>query len=156
MFEAGREFGIQPVGLGARDTLRLEMGYCLYGNDLDDTTSPIEAGLGWITKFSNAKGDFIDRALLEKQKQEGVTRQLVGFKMLDKGVPRHGYELCDAAGTATGVVTSGTMSPTLKTGIGLGYVQPAVAKPGTEIFVKVRERLLKAEVTKPPFRKSAN
>ncbi|MDR3132769.1 MAG: glycine cleavage system aminomethyltransferase GcvT [Prevotellaceae bacterium] len=155
VFEAGREFGIQPVGLGARDTLRLEMGFCLYGNDIDDTTSPIEAGLGWITKFSEAKGDFIDRALLEQQKQTGVTRKLIGFKMVDKGVPRHGYELCDAAGTVIGAVTSGTMSPTLKTGIGLGYVQAAWAKTGAEIFVNIRERLLKAEIAKLPFRKSA-
>ncbi|MDR3350693.1 MAG: glycine cleavage system aminomethyltransferase GcvT [Prevotellaceae bacterium] len=156
VFEAGREFGVQPVGLGARDTLRLEMGFCLYGNDIDDTTSPIEAGLGWITKFSAAKGDFIGRALLEQQKQTGITRKLAGFKMLDKGIPRHGYELCDAAGTAIGAVTSGTMSPILKTGIGLGYVPPACAKTGTEIFVNVRGRLLKAEIVKLPFRKSAD
>ncbi|MDR0694675.1 MAG: glycine cleavage system aminomethyltransferase GcvT [Prevotellaceae bacterium] len=156
VFEAGQEFGIQPIGLGARDTLRLEMGFCLYGNDIDDTTSPIEAGLGWITKFSEAKGNFIDRALLEQQKQAGVTRKLTGFRMVDKGVPRHGYELCDATGATIGIVTSGTMSPMLKTGIGLGYVPPAWAKAGSGIFVKVRERLLKAEVTKLPFRKNAN
>ncbi|MDR1405718.1 MAG: glycine cleavage system aminomethyltransferase GcvT [Prevotellaceae bacterium] len=156
VFEAGREFGIQPAGLGARDTLRLEMGFCLYGNDIDDTTSPIEAGLGWITKFSEAKGDFLDRTLLDRQKKEGVTRKLVGFKMVDKGIPRHGYALCDAAGTVAGTVTSGTMSPMLKTGIGLGYVPPAMASAGSEIFVSVRERLLKAEVVKLPFRKSAN
>jgi aminomethyltransferase len=155
VFEAGKEFGLQPIGLGARDTLRLEMGFCLYGNDLDDTTSTIEAGLGWITKFSETKGDFIDKPLLLKQKEEGVSRKLVGFTMVDKGVPRHGYELCDAAGTAIGVVTSGTMSPLLKVGIGLGYVTPDFAKTGSGIFVKVRDRLLRAEVTKLPFRKSA-
>jgi len=156
VFEAGKECGIKPIGLGARDTLRLEMGFCLYGNDIDDTTSPIEAGLGWITKFSEAKGDFIDKTLLLQQKGEGVSRRLVGLKMVDKGVPRHGYELCDAAGATIGAVTSGTMSPALKVGIALGYVKPAFAKAGSEVFVKVRDRLLKAEVTKLPFRQSGN
>jgi aminomethyltransferase len=153
VFEAGAEYGIKPVGLGARDTLRLEMGFCLYGHELDDTTSPIEAGLGWITKFSDAKGDFLDKALLLQQKNEGVTRKLVGFEMVDKGIPRHGYEVADASGAPIGVVTSGTMSPCLKVGIGMGYVKPAYAKIDTEIYVKVRERLLKAKVVKLPFYK---
>ena len=113
MFEAGAEFGIKPIGLGARDTLRLEMGFCLYGNDLDDTTSPIEAGLGWITKFVEGK-NFINRPMLEKQKTEGTVRKLVGFEMVDRGIPRHGYELQNPEGTPIGVVTSGTMSPTRK------------------------------------------
>jgi len=154
VFKAGEEFGIKPIGLGARDTLRLEMGFCLYGNDIDDTTSPIEAGLGWITKFSEAKGDFLDKSLLLKQKEEGVTRKLAGFEMVDKGIPRHGYELCDPAGHPIGTVTSGTMAPSLKQGIGLGYVKPAFAKVGTEIAIKVRDRLLKAQVVKLPFRKN--
>jgi len=154
VFEAGKEFGVKPIGLGARDTLRLEMGFCLYGNDIDDTTSPIEAGLGWITKFSEAKGDFIDKAVYLKQKEDGVSRKLVGFEMIDKGIPRHGYELCDMEGNAIGVVTSGTMAPSLKIGIGTGYVQPTFAKIGTEIAIKVRERLLKAKVVKLPFRKN--
>jgi aminomethyltransferase len=153
VFEAGEEFGIKPIGLGARDTLRLEMGFCLYGNDIDDTTSPIEAGLGWITKFSEAKGDFIDRDYLLKQKTDGVTRKLVGFEMVDKGIPRKGYELADASGNVIGIATSGTMSPCLKTGIGLGYVKPEFTKVDTEIFVKVRNRLLKAKVVKLPFYK---
>ena len=152
VFEAGAEFGIKPVGLGARDTLRLEMGFCLYGNDLDDTTSPIEAGLGWITKFVEGK-NFINRSMLEQQKKEGVSRRLVGFEMIDRGIPRHGYQLCDADGNAIGTVTSGTMSPVRKIGIGMGYVKPEFAKPGTEICIDVRGRKLKAQVVKPPFRK---
>ena len=152
VFEAGEEYGIKPIGLGARDTLRLEMGFCLYGNDLDDTTSPIEAGLGWITKFVEGK-DFINRPLLEKQKTEGVTRKLVGFEMVDRGIPRHGYELVNAEGEQVGVVTSGTMSPVLKKGIGMGYVKPEFAKAGTDIFIKVRNKNLKAQVVKAPFRK---
>lgn len=152
IFEAGAEFGIKPVGLGARDTLRLEMGFCLYGNDIDDTTSPIEAGLGWITKFVEGK-EFTNRAALEKQKAEGVSRKLVGFEMIDRGIPRHGYELVDAEGTEIGHVTSGTMSPIRKIGIGLGYVQIAFSKPGTEIYLDNRGRKLKAQVVKPPFRK---
>lgn len=152
IFEAGAEFGIKPVGLGARDTLRLEMGFCLYGNDIDDTTSPIEAGLGWITKFVEGK-EFINRAALEKQKAEGVSRKLVGFEMIDRGIPRHGYKLVDAEGTEIGHVTSGTMSPIRKIGIGLGYVQTAFSKPGTEIYLDNRGRKLKAQVVKPPFRK---
>ena len=152
VFEAGAEFGIKPVGLGARDTLRLEMGFCLYGNDLDDTTSPIEAGLGWITKFVEGK-DFINRLQLEKQKKEGVTRKLVGFEMIDRGIPRHGYQLYNAEGEPIGSVTSGTMSPMRKIGIGMGYVKPEYAKPGTEICIDMRGRKLKAQVVKPPFRK---
>lgn len=152
VFDAGAEFGIKPAGLGARDTLRLEMGFCLYGNDIDDTTSPLEAGLGWITKFVDGK-NFTNRAALEKQKAEGVGRRLVGFEMIDRGIPRHGYELADAEGNGIGHVTSGTMSPTRKIGIGLGYVQTAFSKPGTEIYLVNRGRKLKAQVVKPPFRK---
>ena len=127
-----------------------EKGFCLYGNDIDDTTSPIEAGLGWITKFVEGK-DFIDRPLMEKQKAEGVTRKLVGFKMIDRGIPRHGYDIADAEGNKIGVVTSGTMSPCLKIGIGMGYVKPEFSKAGNNVYIKVREKLLKAEVVKLPF-----
>ena len=151
VFEAGAEFGIKPIGLGARDTLRLEMGFCLYGNDLDDTTSPIEAGLGWITKFVEGK-NFINRPMLEKQKTEGTVRKLVGFEMVDRGIPRHGYELQNPEGTPIGVVTSGTMSPTRKIGIGMGYVKPEYSKVGTEICIDMRGRKLKAVVVRPPFR----
>lgn len=152
VFEAGAEFDIKPIGLGARDTLRLEMGFCLYGNDLDDTTSPLEAGLGWITKFVEGK-NFTNRAALEKQKAEGVSRKLVGFEMIDRGIPRHGYALLTPDGESMGVVTSGTMSPTRKIGIGLGYVKPEYSKVGTEIAIDMRGRKLKAVVVKPPFRK---
>lgn len=152
VFEAGEEFGIKPIGLGARDTLRLEMGFCLYGNDIDDTTSPIEAGLGWITKFVDGK-NFTNRAALEKQKAEGVLRKLVGFEMIDRGIPRHGYPLTDMDGNVIGNVTSGTMSPTRKIGIGMGYVKTEFSKPGTEICLDNRGRKLKAIVVKPPFRK---
>ena len=152
IFEAGKPEGIKPIGLGARDTLRLEMGFCLYGNDLDDTTSPIEAGLGWITKFADGK-EFTNRAELERQKKEGVTRKLCAFELVDKGIPRHGYEIVDAEDQVIGVVTSGTMSPVLKKGIGMGYVKPEYAKAGSEFFVKVRNRNLKAQVVKAPFRK---
>ncbi len=152
VFEAGEEYGINAVGLGARVTLRLEMGFCLYGNDLDDTTSPIEAGLGWITKFAEGK-NFIDRPLLEKQKNEGTVRKLTGFEMVDRGIPRHGYDLVNEAGEKIGTVTSGTMSPTRKIGIGMGYVKPEYSKPGMEIFVDMRGRKLKAIVVRPPFRK---
>ena len=152
VFEAGEEFDIKPIGLGARDTLRLEMGFCLYGNDLDDTTSPIEAGLGWITKFIEGK-EFINRPMLERQKAEGVTRKLVGFEMVDRGIPRHGYELVNSDGEKIGIVTSGTMSPTRKIGIGMGYVKPEYSKAGTEICIDMRGRKLKAVVVKPPFRK---
>ena len=152
IFEAGKPEGIKPIGLGARDTLRLEMGFCLYGNDLDDTTSPIEAGLGWITKFVDGK-DFTNRAELERQKKEGVSRKLCAFELVDKGIPRHGYAIVDAEGKEIGHVTSGTMSPVLKKGIGMGYVQTAYAKPGTDIYIQVRNRNLKAQVVKAPFRK---
>ena len=155
VFEAGAEFGIKPVGLGARDTLRLEMGFCLYGNDIDDTTSPLEAGLGWITKFNDTKGDFIDKDFLLQQKAEGLKRKLVGFELIDRGVPRHGYEICDAEGNAIGHVTSGTMSPSLNIPIGMGYVNTPYNKVDTEIYIKVRNRLLKAKVVKVPFYKAA-
>ncbi|MEN6455125.1 MAG: glycine cleavage system aminomethyltransferase GcvT [Prolixibacteraceae bacterium] len=150
IFEAGEEFGIKPIGLGARDTLRLEMGYCLYGNDIDDTTSPIEAGLGWITKF-NDRNEFIDKDYLMVQKAEGVTRTLRGFRMIDRGIPRHGYEIADAAGNIVGHVTSGTQSPVLNKGIGMGYVSKAYSAFGTEIYIIVRDKLLKAEIVKMPF-----
>lgn len=152
IFEAGKEFGIKPIGLGARDTLRLEMGFCLYGNDLSDETTPLEAGLGWITKFVEGK-DFIGRSILEAQKANGVDRKLIGFELKDKGVPRQGYTICDEAGKEIGVVTSGTMSPTRKVGIGMGYVDKAAAQIGTNITIQVRNRFLKAEIVKPPFRK---
>ncbi|MDX1629500.1 MAG: glycine cleavage system aminomethyltransferase GcvT [Fulvivirga sp.] len=148
IMEAGQEFGIKPIGLGARDTLRMEMGYCLYGNDIDETTSPIEAGLGWITKFTK---DFINAEELKKQKEEGVDKKLVGFKMIDKGIPRQEYVIKDSDEKVIGRVTSGTMSPTLNQGIGLGYVNIEYAKPGTEIYIGVRKRTLKAEVQKLPL-----
>ncbi|MDR2036656.1 MAG: glycine cleavage system aminomethyltransferase GcvT [Bacteroidales bacterium] len=150
LFEAGKEEGIIPVGLAARDTLRLEKGFCLYGNDIDDTTSPIEAGLGWITKFTDYK-NFIDKDLLLKQKTEGVSRKLIGLEMIDKGIPRHDYEITDVDGKKIGKVTSGTMSPCLKMGIGMGYVAIEYAAPGTEIYLSIRGKLLKARVVKPPF-----
>ncbi|MDR2361448.1 MAG: glycine cleavage system aminomethyltransferase GcvT [Prevotellaceae bacterium] len=154
LFDAGKEYGIKPAGLGARDTLRLEMGFCLYGNDIDDTTSPIEAGLGWITKFSDAKGLFLGRDCLLRQKEEGVTRRLAGLQMIDRGIPRREYNLCDANGNEIGMVTSGTMSPVLKTGIALGYLPADRASSDDTVFVKIRGRLLKTKVTKPPFRKN--
>lgn len=150
IFEAGKEFNIKPIGLGARDTLRLEMGFCLYGNDIDDTTSPIEAGLGWITKFTK---DFTNRAQIEGQKQNGVTRKLVGFEMIERGIPRHDYVLADAQGNSIGKVTSGTQSPSLNKAIGMGYVNTAFAKADTEIFVMIRDKPVKAKVTKIPFLK---
>ena len=150
LWAAGEEYGLKNIGLGARDTLRLEKGFCLYGNDIDDTTSPIEAGLGWITKFVEGK-DFIDRPVLEKQKAEGVSRKLAGFRMIERGVPRHGYEIADAEGNIIGHVTSGTMSPTLKQGIGLGYVETAHAAAGSQIAIVIRDRHIKAEVVKFPF-----
>ena len=150
LWAAGEEYGLKNIGLGARDTLRLEKGFCLYGNDISDTTSPIEAGLGWITKFVDGK-NFVDRDLLATQKTQGVERKLVGFKMIDRGIPRHEYTLADTDGNTIGVVTSGTMSPTLGVGIGLGYVKTEFAKPGTVIAVVIRERLIKAEVVKLPF-----
>lgn len=148
IFQTGKESGIKPIGLGARDTLRLEMGFCLYGNDIDDTTSPLEAGLGWITKFTK---DFTNASYLKKQKEEGVKRKLVGFKMIDKGIPRHDYSIKDNSGNLIGKVTSGTISPVLSTGIGLGYVSTDFSQPGNEIFIDVRGRSLKAIVQKPPF-----
>ncbi len=150
LWRAGAEFGLKNIGLGARDTLRLEKGFCLYGNDIDDTTSPIEAGLGWITKFVDGK-DFIDREVLAAQKRDGVSRKLVGFKMIDRGIPRHGYDVADEAGNIIGHVTSGTMSPTLKVGVGLGYVATQYAAVGSIVHIVIRERLLKAEVVKLPF-----
>jgi len=150
VFEAGREFNIKPAGLGSRDTLRLEMGYCLYGNDIDDTTSPIEAGLGWITKFSGNK-DFIDKELLLKQKNEGVERRLKGFVMIDRGIPRQHYEVVDSSGTRIGEVTSGTMSPMLKQGIGMAYLNKGFWKLDTEIFIRIRNKDLKAKVVNLPF-----
>lgn len=148
IMEAGKDFGIMPAGLGARDTLRLEKGFCLYGNDIDDTTSPIEAGLGWITKFTK---DFIDADKLKTQKENGVERKLVAFKMLDRGIPRKDYVINDAAENNIGVVTSGTSSPSLKQGIGMGYVKIDQAKVGTEIFLEVRNKQIKAEIVKLPF-----
>ena len=152
IFEAGAPEGIKPIGLGARDTLRLEMGFCLYGYDLSDTTSPLEAGLGWITKFVEGK-NFTALAILEKQKAEGVTRKLVAFEMIDRGIPRHGYKLVNAEGEEIGEVTSGTMSPTRKIGIGMAYVAKAYTALDTEIFIDVRGRKLKVKVVKAPFRK---
>ena len=147
IFEAGKDVNIKPIGLGARDTLRLEMGFCLYGNDIDDTTSPLEAGLGWITKFTK---DFTNSVALKKQKEEGMKRKLVGFKMIDKGIPRHDYPIKDATGATIGKVTSGTISPVLGIGIGLGYVSTALSSLGSEIFVDVRGKNLKGVVTKFP------
>lgn len=148
IFEAGKDENIKPIGLGARDTLRLEMGFCLYGNDIDDTTSPLEAGLGWITKFTK---EFTNSASLKAQKEAGVKRKLVGFRMVDKGIPRHDYILCDSSGNEIGKVTSGTMSPMMGIGIGLGYVSTIFSAPGSEIFVDVRGKLLKAKVHKLPL-----
>jgi aminomethyltransferase len=151
VFTAGADFGIKPIGLAARDTLRLEMGFCLYGNDIDDTTSPLEAGLGWITKFTK---DFTDSEFLSKQKEAGVTRKLVAFEMIDRGIPRHDYPILDAAGTVIGKVTSGTMSPSMKLGIGLGYVTVDNSKLESEIFVEIRDKGVKAKVVKLPFYKA--
>jgi len=152
LFQAGEQFGIKPIGLGARDTLRLEMGFCLYGNDLYDTTTPLQAGLGWITRFADNK-PFVGREQLEKEKAEGLSRRLACFVMMDKGIPRHGYEIVNAAGETIGNVTSGTISPLLKVGIGMGYLKPEYAKTESEIFIMVRNKKLKAMVIKPPFRK---
>jgi len=150
IFEAGAEAGIKPIGLAARDTLRLEMGYCLYGNDIDDTTSPLEAGLGWITKFNNGR-KFIDREFLTMQKNEGLTRRLRGFVLTGRGIPRHGYELVNSEGETIGNVTSGTMSPVLNKGIGMGYVAKEYSAFGTSIFVKIRNKVIPAEIVKFPF-----
>ena len=150
IFEAGEAFNIKPVGLGARDTLRTEMGYCLYGHDIDDSTSPIEAGLGWITKFNK---EFICSDLHKKIKENGVTKKLVGFEMIDRGIPRQHYEIMDAAGNIIGEVTSGTQSPSMNKGIGMGYVATEYAKNGAEIYINIRNKYLKAVVTKMPFLK---
>ncbi|MFO7828960.1 MAG: glycine cleavage system aminomethyltransferase GcvT [Bacteroidales bacterium] len=150
VFEAGEEFGIKPIGLGARDTLRLESGFCLYGNDIDDTTSAIEGGLGWITKFVDGN-DFIDREKWQKQKEEGVEKRLKGFIMEDRGIPRQHYKVVDAEGNEIGEVTSGTMSPMIKKGIGMAYLKKGFWKADTEIFIEVRNKKLKAKVAKPPF-----
>ncbi|MEO9474280.1 MAG: glycine cleavage system aminomethyltransferase GcvT [Cyclobacteriaceae bacterium] len=148
IFEAGADFDIKPIGLGARDTLRLEKGYCLYGNDIDDSTSPLEAGLGWVTKFTK---DFINSDNLKKQKEEGLNRKLIAFKMVDKGIPRHDYIIVNKEGTEIGKVTSGSISPMLNIGIGLGYVKVENHQPDSEIFIQVRNKTLKALVTKLPF-----
>ncbi len=151
VFEAGAAQDIKPIGLAARDTLRLEMGFCLYGNDIDDTTSPLEAGLGWITKFTKK---FTNSENLKAQKEAGVTKKLIGFELVDRGIPRQDYVINDAEGNNIGIVTSGTMSPTTNIAIGLGYVTVANAKLGTEIFIEVRNKQLKAVVSKPPFYKA--
>jgi len=148
IFEAGKASGIKPVGLGARDTLRLEKAFCLYGNDIDDTTNPLEAGLGWITKFSK---EFTAKSIIEKVKADGVKRKLVGFEMIDRGIPRHDYKIKDAAGNEIGKVSSGTQSPSLQKAIGLGYVTVEHSAFDSEIFVEVRDKLLKAKVVKVPF-----
>ena len=150
VFEAGASYGIKPIGLAARDTLRLEMGFCLYGNDIDDTTSPLEAGLGWITKFTK---NFVDSDFLKAQKEAGVTRKLVAFEMVDRGIPRHDYPILDAQGNIIGKVTSGTMSPSMKVGIGLGYVEKAFAALESEIFIEIRDKGVKAKIVKLPFYK---
>ncbi|GAA4278768.1 glycine cleavage system aminomethyltransferase GcvT [Aquimarina mytili] len=150
VFEAGADFGIKPIGLAARDTLRLEMGYCLYGNDINDTTSPIEAGLGWITKFSK---DFINAEALAKEKERGAERKLIGFELDERGIPRHDYDIVDGNGNTIGIVTSGTMSPSLGKGIGLGYVPSVFAKPGSKISIQVRKKAIPATVVKLPFYK---
>ena len=152
IFDAGKEFGVKPAGLGARDTLRLEMGFNLYGNDMTEETTPLEAGLGWITKFTEGN-DFIGRSALEQQKAEGVARKLCAFVLTERGIPRNGYKIVNSNDEEIGEVTSGTMSPMMKVGIGMGYVKPPYTKLGTEIYIKVRNRNLKAEIVKPPFRK---
>lgn len=148
VFEAGKDQGIAPIGLGARDTLRLEKGFALYGNDIDDTTSPLEAGLGWITKFTK---DFVNADALKAQKEAGITRKLVGFEMIDRGIPRHDYPIVDAEGNTIGRVTSGTMAPSLQKAIGLGYVPKEMSKLDTEIYIQVRKKQLKAKIVKYPF-----
>jgi len=150
VFEAGKTFGIKPIGLAARDTLRLEMGFCLYGNDIDETTSPMEAGLGWITKFTK---DFINSENLKKEKEEGVKNKLIGFELKDRGIPRHDYEIADKDGKIIGRVTSGTMAPSLNKGIGMGYVTTENSTPGTEIFIQIRNKPVAATIVKTPFYK---
>jgi aminomethyltransferase len=149
VFKAGADFGIKPIGLAARDTLRLEMGFCLYGNDIDDTTSPLEAGLGWITKFSK---NFVNSENLAAQKESGVSRKLIGFEMIERGIPRHDYEVFDASGNVIGKVTSGTQSPTLQKAIGIAYVKTEFSKEGSEIFIGIRENKILAKVVKFPFK----
>jgi aminomethyltransferase len=151
VLEAGSDFGIKPIGLAARDTLRLEMGFCLYGNDIDDTTSPLEAGLGWITKLS--KNNFNDKAFLVKQKEEGPIRKLIAFEMIDRGIPRHNYRILNANGNIIGRVTSGTMSPSMKISIGLGYVVKDSSALDNEIFIEIRNKSIKAKIVKLPFYK---
>lgn len=151
VFEAGADYDIKPIGLAARDTLRLEMGFCLYGNDIDDTTSPIEAGLAWVTKFTN---DFTNSAALQKQKEEGPAKRLVGFELIDRGIPRQGYKIEDAEGNEIGVVTSGTMAPSLKKAVGLGYVKTGHHRKETEIYISIRDKKIKAQVVRPPFYKA--
>jgi aminomethyltransferase len=148
VFEAGAAFGIKPIGLAARDTLRLEMGFCLYGNDIDDTTSPLEAGLGWITKFTK---DFVDSDRLKAEKEAGVSRKLIGFEMIDRGIPRHDYRILDANGNVIGKVTSGTQGPSVKKAIGMGYVNTEFAAPDSEIFIEIRDKGVLAKVVKMPF-----
>jgi aminomethyltransferase len=150
VFEAGAAFGIKPIGLAARDTLRLEMGFCLYGNDINDTTSPLEAGLGWITKFDK---EFTNSENLKKQKEAGVSKKLVGFEMVDRGIPRHDYEIADANGNIVGIVTSGTQSPSLGIAIGMGYVPTELSTPDSEIYIRIRNKDIKAKVIKMPFLK---
>ncbi|MXN92356.1 glycine cleavage system aminomethyltransferase GcvT [Flavobacterium sp. Sd200] len=150
VFEAGAAYDIKPIGLAARDTLRLEMGFCLYGNDINDSTSPLEAGLGWITKFNK---NFVNSESLKLQKETGVTRKLVGFELTERGIPRHDYEITDAQGNVIGIVTSGTMAPSLNKGIGLGYVPAEYAAPGSEIFIRIRKNDVPATVVKLPFYK---
>lgn len=148
VFEAGAAFGIKPIGLAARDTLRLEMGFCLYGNDIDDTTSPLEAGLGWITKFTK---DFVDADKLKAEKEAGVSKKLIGFEMIDRGIPRHDYRILDANGNVIGKVTSGTQGPSVKKAIGMGYVNTEFATPDSEIFIEIRDKGVLAKVVKMPF-----
>ena len=148
IFEEGKSHGLKPIGLAARDTLRLEMGYCLYGNDIDDTTTPLEAGLGWITKFTK---DFTAKDVLEKQKKEGIKQKLVGLEMIDKGIPRHDYEIQNKDAETIGRVTSGTQSPTLQKAISMGYVNKDYSKIGTEVYIKIRDKNLLAKVVKMPF-----
>lgn len=150
IFEAGRPYDIQPIGLGARDTLRLEMGFCLYGNDIDENTCPIEAGLGWVTKFTK---DFVNADGLKAKKEQGITRKLVGFEMIERGIPRHGYEIVAENDQVIGVVTSGTQSPSLQKAIGMGYVSKVLSKEGSEIYIKIRDKKIKAKVVKTPFYK---
>lgn len=150
VFEAGASFGIKPIGLAARDTLRLEMGFCLYGNDINDTTSPLEAGLGWITKFDK---EFTNSENLKKQKEVGVSRKLVGFELIERGIPRHDYEIADANGNVVGIVTSGTQSPSLGKAIGMGYVPTELSTPYSEIYIRIRNKDIKAKVVKMPFYK---